>query len=799
MRLTAVPGSRVAEHSNWPILSMIGAALLIAVAASLVTIGHLRDVVLAAAAAGQHIGPARLLHAIRPIDLALAAAGLAAIVGLVWLEMTRAALSRLLRSATPAQGLVLTLMLVAWTSHSFLFSGALLGGDMLAHVQQVVEVRWGLEAGHLPLWTNYEYLGSDLLEFTGPLQFVIGGALDLLIRDPFATVKLMLFATELLCAWAAFAWLRRLGLGQVPAMVGAVCFCGSFANLHMFFYRGITPQAFTLLFLLLAFHAAERMAASPRLFSLAWGEFVLATAGLILNHQPHGVFVAIYLAVFGGISLAQGRWRRAVLPPLASAGAFGVAIGLIAVVPVLVEGHWAEAAMSAHSIRLVLPSAAQLLKLVLWHHTRENAGPDSWAYLGIVFAALALAGVLTGPRSRQAGPRRQVALAALPCLALSLLLADDLVRSIVFILLFGSVFAAIGYAEVVERRGGRWLGLALVALLVLDLSSTAVQPVARPDKQFMARAGAYLAAQAPMQRVLTVTVGNNGGLSVDISPAGTVMTASHPLQLVAGMHNLAATHALNYAEATAKLAERDLVRSGRLSAATAQLLEMLDVSRVVCFASFRAGCPPSVLDAAPEGPLGRRILLPAATPVVFSRRLVAVTPAAGLDAPALWNEDFDARPPPAAIAGIDTILHRVAASLTLAPGRPLAAAILVRGASAETDGTIEGWAPRLLRYHVGLDRVRLTVETDRPAWVQLAHPWFPVIVVTVDGQRVRPLRSAMDLIVLPIAPGVSRIALAYAASPLRRATALFSGSAALLALGCVGGSAIRRRRDPLTG
>ena len=45
---------------------------------------------------------------------------------------------------------------------------------------------------------NYQYLGSSLLGFTGPLTYVVGGAMDVVVRDPVVTAKGLLLALHLI-------------------------------------------------------------------------------------------------------------------------------------------------------------------------------------------------------------------------------------------------------------------------------------------------------------------------------------------------------------------------------------------------------------------------------------------------------------------------------------------------------------------------------------------------------------------------------------------------------------------------
>ena len=90
--------------------------------------------------------------------------------------------------------------------------------------------------------------------------------------------------------------------------------------------------------------------------------------------------------------------------------------------------------------------------------------------------------------------------------------------------------------------------------------------------------------------------------------------------------------------------------------------------------------------------------------------------------------------------------------------------------------------PVLRSYRVGLDRVELAIELAQDGFLQLAHPWFPSTIVTVNGVAVQPLRGALDLLVLPVRAGLSVITLRDRLTPARTAGLFVSGAGLLLIL-----------------
>jgi hypothetical protein len=94
-----------------------------------------------------------------------------------------------------------------------------------------------------------------------------------------------------------------------------------------------------------------------------------------------------------------------------------------------------------------------------------------------------------------------------------------------------------------------------------------------------------------------------------------------------------------------------------------------------------------------------------------------------------------------------------------------------------------GWQARVISHDVSLARVDMVVETDRPAYIQLAHPFFPAIAVTVNGAAVRAVPTSIGLIVLALPAGRSEIALRHVVTPVRALSLDISIAAFAVSLG----------------
>lgn len=387
-------------------------------------------------------------------------------------------------------------------------------------------------------------------------------------------------------------------------------------------------------------------------------------------------------------------------------------------------------------------------------------------------------------------------LSVLPCLLLCFFLSNPVVRDIMFIFFFVGILAGCGMEQVarIDHPAGRLVLVASVVVL-LDLSSTAVQPVARTDKQFLLDAGHYLQQNAPEERIVQMAIIGDD-VNGDIGPSASPISAYTMVQRVAGTHNMAATRVHNYAEIAVKLAEQDLQRAGRLSPRSVELLSLLNTARVICFTSEASGCPDRFADATSEGPLGRVIHLPNASPVLFSQSLSLLAPPSSLDKPMIWREDWDSHT--SQTTDIAAFLGRYLQTARIDLTSHQADTLPVRSLPAQADATSRSnapWHPRLLSYDVSLQTVRLAIQSDQPGFVQLSHPWFPGLRVTVNGQEVSPLQGSLSLLVLRFQAGRSDIEIQPFTTPVRRVSNILSVLSFALCLVVCAVLALRRRTE----
>ena len=749
----------------------------------------LKNAAIALQRAGEPISVSGLLPVISVFDYCLVAICLGLLTWLAWGEFRDRSISTMLMSLRPAPTFLLLGLIMVWTGQAYLYPGVLLGGDTGGHIARFGEFGQAIGAGAFPHWTNFHYLGSPLFGFTGPLTYMIGGALQALIGDALVTSKLFLFVTHILAGLVFYLFARRLEFPRLPALVAAIGFGGAFAILHLFLYRGVFPQALTVIFMVTLYFAAEGLMGNAR---HRWREiliFAFSTAGLIVNHQPHALFIALYLAIFGGMSVVLGRWRLAGLPYLLGAGIAGVLISLPAVIPIIVEAGWVMIAPGKEFFGLQLPTGERLANLVSWSNTRTTWERDYWAYLGWGSMGLGLIGIAATLGRRMTDAHFRLLLALLPGFFLMFFLHNSVVRDVMFIQFYLAIFAALGMSFLVQNvvAGRSRLVLAATLIVIVDVALTGLQPVARSDKAFMLEAGRYLAETAPEERIVEFDISADGVSTVNMGPSGGPISFDSMVQRISGHHNMAATVAHNYLAVALKRAEADILQSGRLTAETRTLLEIFNASRVICFSPAQAGCTSGFSDTVMDGPLAEIIRLSGASPVIFSGKLIELGPGLPSDKPLLSESMFELEEKAGFIGAADTYIANYLSRGGFDTAARRAAAIPLRvKASGYPAYDQADWQPVLADYKVALQSVQAVIDTNGPGYVQLSHAYFPGNAVSVNGSLVEPLQGALNLMVLPLAAGRNVIEIVPMMTDIRRLTFWISGCAILLLLVAMG-------------
>lgn len=692
---------------------------------------------------------------------------LAALTGVLLAERRGHAVSRgLLAGGRGAMALLLAALLI-WFGQAYLFPGQFVTGDAPFHVSRVAHFRYGLEQGQLLYWNNYWGLGVPFLQFTGPLFFWVGGVVDLVVQDAGLSSKLLLLASHLAAGWLVYLLARHWKLGRFAALVAALAFAGAWAHSHMIVLRGGLPQAFNYLLLPLAFLMLERLVAAGRHRGRYWGGLAAATALLLINHPSTGIYVGVFLALFTAGNLLIGRYRWADLPWIVSAGAAGAVASLFMVIPILAEQDWVTMTGTGGLLRFNPLTLERLQWLLVWSGGNTGPGSNFDAYLGLSVAILAGLGLL---QLRSGGRRRSIIALLAVLMLLSLHLAGPHVRTVMVVGFWLALLAGMGVQRLAEWRGRdtHWPFWVLLILL-LDLGLTAIQPLARTDKAYFETAGRQLESLHPTRRVLS-SHSYDGPVTVSIFSSPLL---SYRVPQTSLPHNYSATLHYNYGAVVYKRAQHELRSIGRLSAQTEQQLALLNVGMIANDHGRGFGMPDGV-DTVPDPVLGRVVKIADPTPVVFAPRLERLAPQPNRDKPVLWEGYFEGDHP--AVDDVSRFVDEVARHMAYDPSTGFAQQLMTREPPPTDQGAsdAEYWNVEVHDYQVAVDRVRVSLYSERAGYARLAHAWYPRLQATLNGEALSIIRESTGLIVVPIAAGENHIEIFPSRSPMRYWLGLFT-------------------------
>jgi hypothetical protein len=205
-------------------------------------------------------------------------------------------------------------------------------GISLAHI---VEGRNGLAEGQFPLrvapW-QWKGLGYPVFQFYSPLPYTLMSAADLVLNDPWLTMRLWLFLALTFCGWTVYLLMRRLIDSERIALLGVALYLTVpyFAvNLQA---RGAIAEVFGQALLPLCALTLWSLITRPDVRSVVG--FAIALSLLVQTHLVSAVNFLLTVSVLIGIYWLKARpdWRRAI--PLVLAGSLGLAIAGWYLVPV---------------------------------------------------------------------------------------------------------------------------------------------------------------------------------------------------------------------------------------------------------------------------------------------------------------------------------------------------------------------------------------------------------------------------------------------------------------------------------
>lgn len=710
-----------------------------------------------------------VLRLVLPLDGVLLGLAAGAAMTAIWLEWRHRALTQAINGAAPRTLMFTVVCALVWFGHSILAPGPIVTGDSGTHIARVNHLALSLGDGGSLYWDNYFFGGSTLLQFTGPLFHWMAAIVQLATLDPVWAVKLTAFIARMAAALFMYKLFRRLQVTRPVAIAATLFYAGSYFFTYMEVIRSSYPQLVNFAAMPAIFYCVEGVLIAPAAIGGASAGLALAAMVFVGSHQPTAAIFALFVAAYILVRLWSEGWPAAPMRGFVVAGILAGLGSAFFLVPFALERAGTADNFSATSlIALAQPSAQTLGNMIIWGRT--GLGPEYSTYFGLPMLFCVGAGLWAVLSSKAA--RRQKAahlyLLVLSLAVLTLFVRGAYVRHATFTFFFLCAASGLGL-QLLAHKMPRvvWLPAGALLLFSIDASPAAIQPWTREDLRFMESAGKALAIAAADRRIVEI-VTIDGRLTASTDPNLTPLTAAR-VQILSGPHKQDASPAHNAFAAMLKFAEADVRERRRLSPETRSILAAVNVGWIVGTGSAAMGLPEEIGETVPDPVFGRHIRLQDATPILASGRLEFMERPAAFGGPPFWNFSSDEKVSPAMDAM--RAVAKVTRVMEIDPAQRRAGRFLVPELPSGPEWrTGDGTIPRLtLRsYEVGPGIVRIAVDSDRPGFARLAHPFTPALHVVRNGTPIIAVPDVESLAVLPIVRGANDIVLAWIPSLLRQ-------------------------------
>ena len=632
-------------------------------------------------------------------------------------------------------------------------------GDAPSHITYAHLASSSLARGEWPIWSNMMGSGTPYLQFYGFLFPCLIGLVNLLSRDLFLSLKLVLFAAHVLSGIGIYRFARVACKSRAAALFAGLAYLLCFWHAQQVLIMGRLPLSLFYALLPWPFYFFERTRwPAHRLNAIIGGGIGLAL--LAFTHPGYAFWATGLLSLYALLRLLSLR-RADLLPAFLGLLITGIALGAFLTLPMWLE----RAATGLHSgISLTAIPDPDWRQLLLWSNYHfplfSNPVGSSWhgGYLGLSLILLALFGLCApdriAPRLPGAVCLGLVLLIALcyraPLLqALPVITALNASRYLLFAVFFLSLLTGAGVALLIRRfsLSRHQLLLYLIALLAIDLGPTTFQHLYSTGGQIdgltSGKALDFLADQTSDRRGL---------------PDFRIFTSTgqvHPALALSAAHlrNLPTFQSYHPGAVRAAFAFNRPVEQ-RLN----QVLENLDDPRDL------ADHPEADLVSDALALLNARHLL------INKEHTFHFNQQGFEHSPVLVSSRISPFPTDSLLPKERTawLIRHTGVDL---PRRSCERIWLLED---ETEKNLE-ITPTvdLLAHRVRLQHVELQLRLSAPGFARLAYAWYPHLRVEVDGRQIIPWKTAGHYIALPLEAGDHRITLEPHLSPLRRSLLLF--------------------------
>jgi len=664
--------------------------------------------------------------------------------------------------------------------------------------------------GEIPIWTNYFGSGSPYLQYYGFLFFYSVGLLDLLCRDIYLSLKLILAGSHVASGMGMYFLVRIACRSRRAGFLAGLAYVLSFWHTQQVIIMGRLPVSLFYALLPWPFYFFERLRLPGRRLSAAVGGST-SLALLAFTHPGYAFWATVFFTLYAALRLGSSRGSKVFLPMLK--GSLSMLVGGVVLGAYLTLSMWLEKESTGlyGGIDYTSVPDPTWLHVLSWSNFRFWLLPLSsyhWygGYLGLSVVVLALIGLLGPIRFRfrshvgpfLAGGACLIAAAVLvfgyrlPFMQVRVVQALNSGRYLLFAVFFLAIMAGVGTKVVVLGFGKKGLhrrmSTLMLIILIADLGPTTFQhPYLRPGSKVLGyplsiyesmhkeALSYHHRGELPNYRIIWV----RGDLNPFLTLGRSVFLTRTPSPCAPSAHNLRAVPTFcTPFERFANSQFSRLTKEDDLFSA-----EHIDV---ICDGFFLLNTKYSMITLA-ENEL-KVFEWTHFKPIVVSSRIVE-SPAEKIDGLISQEKNRISREE----RGFYPIFWLIAKMGVNRKESTCDRLFLMDFKGKQDLGTTP--KVEVLKHRVWNQRVEMRVRTSAVCFARLAYAYSPYLKVTVNGQAVEPLRTAGWFMALKLDAGEHRIVLEPFLSPLRRG--LLSLDLILLAgavWGVIRGRTPKRRR-----
>lgn len=721
-----------------------------------------------------------------PADLGLAFAILIVCVLLLIAELWFRSLTRFLDQALATDRGALALCAIiclVLVRYYFAPGQPTWAGDSGGHITYATIAARSLAAGEWPIWTNAFSTGSPYAQFYGFMFFYLVGLCDLLVDDPFNSIKLVTGLSHWLSGLAMYLLAHAVTGSRRAALLAGIGYVASFWHVQQVMIMGRLPLSVFYALLPLPFYALERvhqngLAAKP----VVGGALSLGLLAFV--HAGYAFWGVLFWFVYAVLRLGRNTDDRMLGTAAILIG--GLVFGAQQTLPMWLERDHAGLASGIHLGGGAVPGWQQLL---VWSNAYFRLWPlppeqHNWlsGYLGLSLVVVTLVGLGTATISYRR-PLEPAGRATLACLFLALLIvlahsgpilsnlavvqAFNAGRYLLFVVFFLAIGCGLGVHWILLHcpAPGRVYTLLLLLVLV-DLGSTTfrhlyiprwAQPVNYPAdivRDTAAKAPTW--PELPNYRLFATTQRHHFYLLVPW-----LYGQTHIPQIQSTYFAAPQAWSFTISPWTEFVGHYwgDVTSQSPTQPQTEFLLAGAKLFNVQ-----------EILAAQTEEAVAR-IKIPNASPVLASPSIASYSEEATYIDSAEASRVFPATAP--------ELLRRIKPFYWLTRSMEIDLAantcerIYVRNrgphAFSQTKPQVE-----VLVHRVYNQRVQLRLQATEPCYIRLAYAYYPHLQITVDSHKIEPIETAGHFIALPLDAGSHDIEITAHLSPLRQALLLLN-------------------------